>query len=299
MTSAILLSLLSGVLFAAAGIAYRIGTAGNVQPIQCGVGLSFIGFIGFGVIGYDEWQNVDLRLALILVFTGVTQYLVIMLLRYAFKLGPLSPVWCAVSLCFIPVIIYAAIGCGERLSIFQYISIAATVGAIVSASCSGDHDKKECENRSTSRVTGIIYGLLLVLLVICNSTLPMTLKICSRLTFADSDMTYNEGCGNIILSVVYFFIMTLGAIDLTVRKKWVFNRYAYWGSGLLAFGACSAYGVQLSLVDRAPAVIVFALSSTVSILGAALISVLIFKEKVTKSWYFTIGFSILAIILNR
>ena len=34
-------------------------------------------------------------------------------------------------------------------------------------------------------------------------------------------------------------------------------------------------------------------------LGAALISVFVFKEKITRSWYFTIGFSIAAIILNR
>ena len=295
MTSVVLLSLLSGVLFAIAGIAYRIGTAGNVLPIQCGVGLSFIGFVGFGLLGINEWQNVDGRLALILVVTGVTQYLVIALLRFAFRIGPLSPVWCAVSLAFVPVIIYAAVVCGEKLSICQYISIAATVGAIISASFSS----KGGESKKSSWLTKIIYCLLLVLLVLFNSSLPVTLKLCSQLTFANSSLTYNEGCGNVILSVVYFFIMALGAIELTVKKQWVFNRYAVWGSGLLAFGACSAYFVQLYLVGRASAVVVFALSSTVSILGAALISVLVFKEKISKSWYFTIGFSVLAIILNR
>ena len=54
MTSVILLSLLSGVMFAVAGIAYRVGTLGNVQPNQCGVGLSIIGFLGFGLLGMQE-----------------------------------------------------------------------------------------------------------------------------------------------------------------------------------------------------------------------------------------------------
>ena len=295
MTSIILLSLLAGVMFAFSGIAYRIGTAGNVQPIQCGVGLSFIGFAGFGLLGLHEWQYMDWQLALILTVTGVTQYLVIAMLRYAFKIGPLSPVWCAVSLGFIPVIIYAAIGCGENLSFCQYISIAATVGAIISASLSCKDDG----NKESSLRNKIIYCVILLLLVLFNSTLSIALKLCSNLTLPGSGVTYKAVCGNVILSVVYFFIMVLGAIDLTVRKKWVFNRYAWCGSGLLAVGACSGYGLQLYLVDRAPAVIVFALSNTVSILGAALISVVIFKEKITRSWYFTIGFSILAIVLNR
>lgn len=295
MTSIILLSLLAGVMFAFSGIAYRIGTTGNVQPIQCGVGLSFIGFVGFGLIGYQEWQNLDLRLMMIITVTGITQYLVVALLRYAFKIGPLSPVWCAVSLGFIPVIIYSALVHGEQLSIWQYISIAATIGAIISASFTTKDDVK----RESSSGEKIIYCLLLLVLVLFNSTLSMALKLCTKLTLADGSMDYTKACGNVILSLVYFFIMALGAIDLTVRKKWVFNRYAWYGSGLLAIGACSGYGLQLYLVDRAPAVIVFALSNTVSILGAALISVLVFKEKITRSWYFTIGFSIAAIILNR
>ena len=295
MTSVILLSLLAGMMFAFSGIAYRIGTTGNVQPIQCGVGLSFIGFLGFGLIGYQEWQNLDFRLLMIITVTGITQYLVVALLRFAFKIGPLSPVWCAVSLGFIPVIIYSALMHGEQLSICQYISIAATVGAIISASFSTKDDEK----RESSSGKKIIYCLLLLVLVLFNSTLSMALKLCTKLTLSDGSMDYTEACGNVILSLVYFFIMVLGAIDLTVRKKWVFNRYAGFGSGLLAIGACSGYGLQLYLVDRAPAVIVFALSNTVSILGAALISVFVFKEKITRSWYFTIGFSIAVIILNR
>ncbi len=297
MTSVILLSILSGIMFGIGGIAYRVGTLGNVQPNQCGVGLSVIGFVGFGLLGIQEWQYLDWRLLLIVTATGCVQYLVMVLLRYALKIGPLSPAWCAVSLGFIPVIIYSAICCGEKLSIWQYISIAATVGAIISASCSG---KSNDENkRSSSRFTKVIYCIVLLLLLLFNSTLSVTLKLCSNLTFAGSNVTYKAACGNVIMSLIYFFIMTLGAIDLTVRKQWVFNRYACYGPALLALGACSAFILQLYLVDRAPAVTVFALSSTVSILSAALLSVGLFKEKITRAWYLTLGFSILAIVLNR
>ena len=77
------------------------------------------------------------------------------------------------------------------------------------------------------------------------------------------------------------------------------NRNAFWGGALLALGASSGYGLQLYLVDKASAVTVFALGNTVSILGTALMSATIFREKRSKSWYFTVGFSLLAILLNR
>ena len=123
MTSAILLSLLSGAMFAVAGIAYRVGMIGNVQANQCGVGLSVIGFIGFGLLGWQEWQYLDWRLMLILTVTGVTQYLVMLLLRYALKTGPLSPAWCAVSLMgrpFMAAIIIVSSHCSAGRSHSKY-----------------------------------------------------------------------------------------------------------------------------------------------------------------------------------
>ena len=119
------------------------------------------------------------------------------------------------------------------------------------------------------------------------------------MTLPGTQITWSARYGNVIVALVYFTMLVCGVIELTAGKKWVFNRHAFWGGALLALGASSGYGLQLFLVGRASAVTVFALGNTVSILGTALLSVFILREKTSKSWFFTVGFSILAILLNR
>lgn len=295
MTSEVLLALLGGLMFAIGGVGYKVGANGNVRTVQCAAFLSVVGMVVFGLLGWNEWRGASLFAIVVGVVVGVMQYVVVSLLRTALKLGPLSPAWCAVSLGFIPVIIYSALACGESLTVWKYLSIAATVGAIISASQSsgnGSTVKRSVRDK-------VFYCIILVLLVVTNCSLPLSLKICSQIMMPGSSIPTSQACGNVILSLVYFSMLVCGVIDLTVGKKWVFNRYAFFGGGLLAIGASSGYGLQLLLVDRAPAVIVFALGNTVSILGTALISVIILREKITSSWYFTVGFSVLAILLNR
>jgi drug/metabolite transporter (DMT)-like permease len=53
----------------------------------------------------------------------------------------------------------------------------------------------------------------------------------------------------------------------------------------------------LSLCAQAPAAVVFTINGTIIILGGALSSVIFFKEKITRAWYGTIGFGLLAVIL--
>ena len=294
MNEAILLSIFAGFMFSIGGIAYKIGANGNARPIQCAVFLSAVGTVVFGVIGCNEWSFCPFSLFLLSVVIGVTQYWVIVFLRWALNLGPLSPTWCAVSLGFIPVIIYSAVSCGEKISALQYLSIVATIGAIISASLSSHGGKS-----GSSWKQKVLYCIILVLLVIFNSTLSVGLKVASQFNVPGTSTSLSDRCGNVILSIVYCTIMVCGAIELTVGKNWVFNRNAFWGGALLALGASTGYGLQLFLVDKAPAVTVFALGNTVSILGTALMSVIFFKEKRSKAWYFTIGFSVLAILLNR
>ena len=294
MNEAILLSIFAGFMFAIGGIAYKIGANGNARPIQCAVFLSAVGTIVFGIIGCNEWNFCTLPVYLTGIVIGVTQYWVIVFLRWALQLGPLSPTWCAVSLGFIPVIIYSALSCGEKLSLYQYFSIVSTIGAIVSASLSSNGGKS-----GTTWKQKVLYCIILVLLVIFNSTLSVGLKVASQIDVPGTSMTLCDRCGNVILALVYCTIMVCGVIELTVGKSWVFNRKAFWGGALLALGASTGYGLQLYLVGKASAVTVFALGNTVSILGTALMSAIFFKEKRSKAWYFTIGFSILAILLNR
>ena len=54
---------------------------------------------------------------------GLGQYAAVKMLAGALRLGPLSPLWCMVSLAFVPTLVYSALFLGEGLKHLQYAAI--------------------------------------------------------------------------------------------------------------------------------------------------------------------------------
>jgi hypothetical protein len=289
----ITISLIIGVMFALCGTAYKIGSFGNVYPIQSATVLSIFGMIFFGIKACATWGNITLWMVFAGLLFGVTQYLAIRLIRVALTLGPLSPAWCASSLTFVPVIVYAGIFMGEKLSILQYFSLAATFGAILAGALVHDGGKHGLKLKNK-----IIYGILLFFILASGSILNIGLKFCSAFIEPGTQVNMLQNGGNVIMFFTYLFLGLSSAIDLTISKSWRWNKFAYWGGALLSIGAVGGFALSLAIIE-APAVFVFALSNSASILITTLISIFFMHEKRTISWYFTVGFSLLAILLNR
>ena len=289
----IIISLIIGVMFAICGTAYKIGSLGNVHSIQSATILSIFGMLFFGIRACSTWENITIWMVIAGLIFGVTQYLAIRLIRVALTIGPLSPAWCASSLSFVPVIIYAGIFMGEKLSILQYFSLAATFGAILSGALGHDGGK-----HGLSLKNKILYGILLVLILTGASIINIGLKFCSTYIEPGTNVTMLKNGSDVIMVFTYLFLGLSSAIDLTLSKSWRWNKFAYWGGGLLSVGAIGGFALSLAII-QAPAVFVFALSNSASILIASLISTFFMHEKRTVSWYFTVGFSLLAILLNR
>jgi len=290
---ALFLVIFIGALYAGCGVAYKIGSEGKVPSIESAVTLSFFGFILFGLMGYSEWSTMTPGLYLAGALFGLTQFLGCRLILNALKMGPLSPVWCAQSLSFVPVIIYSALFLGESFSSFQYISLVATFGAILAAAWGG----------GGKHVAGLrqhlVFGAVLVTILVSLSVLSLGLKFCSAHTEVGTTASISDLHGNALMALTYLFIGLCGFVDLTLRKAWVVNRQAVTSGALLTVCALSAFALTLSIVSKVPAVLLFAGSSAVSILGACLISTFCFREKRTTGWYLTLGMSLLAILFNR
>ncbi len=58
---------------------------------------------------------------------GVSPYGLLRALTLGLGQGPLSPVWCALSLSFVPAILYAYVLFQERVTLSKYLSPAAVV----------------------------------------------------------------------------------------------------------------------------------------------------------------------------
>ena len=290
----VFLSILAGTLTGGCGIGYKIGGMGNVYPIQAAAFLSVFGTIVFGILGWNEWKDICLFTVAGGAFFGVTQYLGIRLLRTALKLGPLSPAWCAQSLNFIPVIIYSCTCLKENLSFWQSFALFFTICAIFAAACNTSGGK-----RAESLKGRLAYGGLLVSILVCISILNVGLKYGAVNIHPATGRTLLASNGNLIMCVTYLFLGLSSALDLTISKSWRFNKFAFYGGGIVTVCALLSFVFALIVVPRAPAVVFFALSNASSILTAGLLSTIFMKEKRTKAWYCTIIFSLLAILFNR
>ena len=289
-----ILSILAGALTGGCGIGYKIGGMGNVYPIQAAAFLSVFGTVIFGLLGWNEWQNLTLFTVLGGAVFGLTQYLGIRLLRVALKLGPLSPAWCAQSLNFIPVILYSRLFLGEKLSFWQNFALFFTICAILAAACNTSGGKK------TESLKGrLLYGGLLIAILVCISILNVGLKYAAVTIPAGGNGTLLAINGNLIMCFTYIFIGLGSSLDLTLSHSWQINKYAWIGGGIVTVCALCSFILALIVVPRAPAVVFFALSNASSILTAGLLSTFFMKEKRTFSWYLTIIFSLLDIVFNR
>jgi hypothetical protein len=182
---------------------------------------------------------------------------------------------------------------GEKLSILQYFSLAATFGAILAGALGHDGGKHGLNLKNK-----IIYGILLFFILASGSILNIGLKFCSAFIEPGTQVNMLQNGSNVIMFFTYLFLGLSSAIDLTISKSWRWNKFAYWGGALLSIGAVGGFALSLAIIE-APAVFVFALSNSASILITTLISIFFMHEKRTISWYFTVGFSLLAILLNR
>ena len=279
--------ILIGIFSAATGVILRWMQPKNLLPSHAMVLLGIAGMLGFGILGSSEWQQLHWQAVAIGLIGGATQYIPVRLFKRALDLGPLSPAWCVLCLGeFVPVIIFAALFMKELPTKCQYFSLLATFAAIFFASLG--------ENNGPKRTMGwrskLVYVFYLVTIFISISLLSIGLK------YSTGEELQQQQ--NIIMFFVYMAMCVLSAIELTLTRKWTFNR-DFWICGS-AFSGCSImqYLLIVSLVSQ-PATLVFALNCSVSILTAALFSTFVFREKRTPVWYAMLAASLLAILLNR
>ena len=286
----------TGVGFALIAIAYRLGQTRGVGPPQIVLLISVAGGAYFAIAGWP------LDLAglppLVLAFgigAGLAQYLTVKLIRPILDRGPLSPLWCAMSLYFLPASLYAYVVWGERMRAHQYAAIAAAVACVAIASIGQGRNapaRAAHPRPERSARTKFLYGLMLAGALVSNSVLATCIKDLGARPAADG-RTYMEHYGRLMYLLFY---VSLGAAILpdllitrayrvSVRSSLLLGLLGSAGSigGLLALRACAA----------SPAGVVFTIAGVTSILTVAVVSVLALGEKADA----TVATGLLAVIL--
>jgi len=139
-----ILAALSGLSLALIGVAFRLGQSKNVVPLHIATSIGICGALFFGVqMKWSLLAEIPLFIYIMALIVALGQILAMELTKASLKRGPLSPVWCALNLNFLVVIIYAALVYGEAVRLFQALALISGLLCVIAASNLGDEEKKD------------------------------------------------------------------------------------------------------------------------------------------------------------
>ena len=276
----------AGISFAAIGVAYQLAATRKITPLRVFLIMAVCGSLLFAF----KWTTAEspefsIRAMLLGVATGISQYLAIILVGWAMRLGPFSPVWCMISLNFAPVVVYAQVIQGTRQPWTQWLAVAiAILCCILAAAGHGDNVSRPSSPRSK-----LLYGLLLAAVLVVNAILNISIH--------DLNST---GAGHLLDLFFLFMYASIAAITFldaakhgevgtTFRRGWYPGLVASIGSvsGVISIGAASA--------RSGPAA--FLISSMVMLIVPMFAAILVFRERATLRWTATLVLGLLAIAL--
>ena len=294
-------AMLSGVSFSLLGISYRLGKPRGVTPSHVIVVCALIGTAFFAIKSVaSPWAELPARVVLGGLVSGGTQYAVVLLVKIALHLGPLSALTCALAIAFLPTSVYAYFAFGEALAPLQYAAFPLALACVVFASLGrkdllapGQPDDGTC-------YASVRYGLLLLLIVLANSVAFIVLKeMATRRYAAPAGVTYLQRFGDVYFVFFYGMLGLCASVHLLIRRD--LPRPLRPAILLGCLGGVGSVGgiVTIAACASGPAATVFTASNVSMVGSTALVSALFFGEKRTFHWYATVACGVLTVAAAR
>lgn len=288
----------AGVGFAVIAVCYRIGQARNVTaPPIAGILSAFAMLYCL----WGAWHELPVAPRLVWVWgiaSGLSQYATVRLLTVALRLGPLSPLWCAVALGFVPQTVYALLRFGEPVDTMQVFGLGCGIACVVLASRRGTPSSPGSGQvkHSADGSDKLLYAAVLLGILIVNSLPAMGLKDLSRACGPDG-RPWSQCFGNTFLLLMYACLGLPVLVESLVvrRQSWPWRRALPLGA--LA-GAGSVFGMtMMALASELQAAAAFPVMGMVSILLVAVVSVMAFRERADSLWFGVIGLGLASVVL--
>ena len=298
----VLIALASGFCGGLGGVGYKVSNMGKVSTLQTAAVISFFGALFFGARAclLGEWTLFSWQVASLALASGFSQYLALVVFALALKKTPLSLVWCAASLEFMPGLLFAWLAYDEPMSLWLWAGLVALLGAIVVASFAGSEEEGEKKPQEQGRGRPSVGTMLvtLIALPLLFGGLFVCMKWGSHLpTPGAPEKVLMDATGNIFMCLVYFTMMVTCACHVSAKREWNITPLGAWGCALATVPTVASFFLQLCIVVEAPAAVVFALTYSMSMFSTAILSTLFLGEKRTRTWYATLGLALLAVVL--
>ncbi len=293
--SLVLLATLSGMCFSLIGVSFRFGMARGIEPLHITVITALAGLVFFGVRGWGSASGgIPNQIIILAMVTGVSQYGITRLMKVALKLGPLSPLWCATMLSFIPVIAYASVVLGEA---FTGLHAAATAVAMASVMLAAKaQGASSAGGAMPTPVKPFKYGAVLIAILVLNGIPGISLKEMSMHADAHG-VTYLERFTDTYFALFFAALEACVLADVALTRS---RPASVRRAALLGVVTSTGSVLGLSMLSRCavlPAAVAFTVNSVASILFTALLASVLFREARTRAWYATLACGILAIAL--
>jgi len=222
---------------------------------------------------------------------------VIHLVKAALHMGPLSPLWCALMLGFVPVILYSGLYRGEPVGAWQSLAIAAAVACVLVASLGKRREEDTPESGGGNPGTRWwLYGVVLLAILVVNSFANVCIKDLGMEPAARGGTLWNH-YDTAYFALLYFLVHVSVMTDLVVARR--IPRSVLWMLGLGALAGVGSMGGMwlLGVCIELPAAALFTVNAVSSILFTAFVGAVWFREERTWNWYATIGTAVLVVVL--
>lgn len=292
----VILAGLAGLCFSVIAMCLRGGQRRGAPPIAVSMFLAVVGsaFFAGRCLG-QSFDEMPLWASTCGLIAGGSQYAAMRFMQACLERGPLSPVWCAASLGFLPAIVYSHGAFAEPIGAAQYVAVVTAVACVVVAS-TGQKDARPTDRPGDGQTRGVFYLVGLSMVFLLNGVTTMATKDLGLRAFPAGG-TYMDRYADVFLLGMYFAMAAGIFLDLLVRRRLRFPVRWTVGLGVLA-GAASSFGYwAIAACAARPAAIVFTVSSTVSILGASVASVAAFGERPSPAWFGTVGLAVATVVL--
>lgn len=280
-----LLPVLAGCSWGIIGICYRLGSGrGAPPPFQMLV-------IGVAGACFFLWQCREVSFGRIApgvlawgAAAGIGQYLVVLLIEAALRRGPLSPLWCTLSLGgFVPVVVYAWLFRQESLSHPQMLSVVTGVACVALSSFRGTAATTGQTSPAASARGMFEYAGILLLVLLCNCLSSIGLKEAAFL--GSSDLERGQFKDVMLLGMYVMIGLGLASHMLIRRRRPENPRLTVWLGLVASAGSVGGMALVAKAVGVLPSGVAFTVSAICSILAVCLVSVLAMGEQAKPSWF--------------
>ncbi len=295
--STLLLAGASGIAFSMMALAYRWGETKHIRAQMVFWGVAAIGSGVFAVrcTWRGEFQSLPWPVIIWAIVGALGQYVAIRVMTAAMSKGAFGPIWCALTLNFIPVTVYALTCTSEHQSAGQWLSMVLAIACVVVAAMDpgknqpDPNQQKPAPKEKSSTPT---YGLMLLTLMLTSGLLNVGMKDLASHHFAGPHLpNYSDA----FLFLMYLTLFTAITLEWLIARKPIPHLRVAAGPVLLAGVGSLIAMTCLIIAGLAPNVIVFVVTSILSVLGGFLGSRFFFKDPLTRTSWFVIALGVASV----